>query len=82
MARLQEQYKKKIVPALMKEFSYKNAMEVPKLEKITLNRGVGTQDKKKIALAVEELKLISGQKPVVTRAVNQSRVLKFVRVGL
>ena len=69
-ARLQEHYKKVVREALMKEFSYKNAFEVPKLDKIVINMGVGeaTADSKKINVAVEELRAISGQKPVVTKA--------------
>jgi large subunit ribosomal protein L5 len=68
--RLQDHYDTVVRPALMKEFSYKNAMEVPKIEKIVINMGVGeaTADSKKINIAVEELTAISGQKPVVTKA--------------
>ena len=70
MARLKEQYQKEIHPALMKEFSYRNPMMVPQIEKIVLNMGLGdaAQDKKKLDLALEELKVISGQKPVITKA--------------
>ena len=67
MARLQQRYQTDIVPQLMKRFAYTNKMQVPKLTKITLNMGVGT-DKKQIAQASEELKLIAGQQPVVTKA--------------
>jgi large subunit ribosomal protein L5 len=69
-ARLRELYKKKAVPALMKEFSYGNVMAVPKLEKITLNIGLGeaTQNSKLMDGAVNELGQIAGQKPVVTKA--------------
>lgn len=68
--RLQDHYDTVVRPALMQEFSYKNAMEVPKIEKIVINMGVGeaTADSKKINIAVEELTAISGQKPVVTKA--------------
>ena len=68
--RLQDHYDNVVRPALMKEFSYKNVMEVPKIEKIVINMGVGeaTADSKKINVAVEELDAISGQKPVVTKA--------------
>ncbi len=68
--RLKEKYKKVLVPELMKEFDYKNLMEVPKLEKIVINMGVGEAiaDKKKIQKAHEEITLIAGQKPVVTKA--------------
>lgn len=69
-ARLYEEYKGKIVPAMQEQFGYKNPMQVPKLEKIVLNMGVGdaSQDSKLIAKAVQEMGLIAGQKPVVTRA--------------
>ena len=69
-ARLRDQYRKKAVPALMKEFSYKNVMAVPKLEKITVNIGLGeaTQNPKLMDGAVAELSAIVGQKPVVTKA--------------
>ena len=68
--RLQDHYDNVVRPALMKEFAYKNVMEVPKIEKIVINMGVGeaTADSKKINVAVEELAAISGQKPVVTKA--------------
>lgn len=68
--RLQDHYETVVRPALMKEFSYKNAMEVPKIEKIVINMGVGeaTADSKKINVAVDELTAIAGQKPVVTKA--------------
>jgi large subunit ribosomal protein L5 len=69
-ARLQEHYQKVVRDALTKEFGYENAFQVPKLDKIVINMGVGeaTADSKKINIAVEELKAISGQKPVVTKA--------------
>ena len=68
--RLQKQYEEVIVPALIKEFGYKNKMEVPKLTKIVLNMGVGeaTEDKKAIEGAVKDMEAISGQKPIVTHA--------------
>ncbi|MBF0247115.1 MAG: 50S ribosomal protein L5 [Alphaproteobacteria bacterium] len=70
MARLKEIYKEKAVPALQSEFNYKNPMEVPKLTKIVLNMGVGeaSQDRKKIEGPVTDLTLITGQKPVTTKA--------------
>ncbi len=70
MTRLYEQYKKVIVPAMMKEFGYKNIMEVPKLEKIVLNMGIGeaAADKKLIEGAVKDMEAIAGQKVVVTKA--------------
>jgi large subunit ribosomal protein L5 len=69
-ARLKEHYQKKVIPALMKEFGYKNVMSVPKLEKVTINIGLGeaTQNPKLMDGAVQELAQITGQKPVVTRA--------------
>jgi large subunit ribosomal protein L5 len=70
MARLIEHYRKQIVPALIKEFGYKNINQVPSLKKITINMGLGdaVQDVKIIDKAAEELALITGQKPVVTKA--------------
>jgi large subunit ribosomal protein L5 len=69
-ARLREHYVKTVVPALTKEFSYKNVMAVPKLEKISINIGLGeaTQNAKLMDGAVNELGQITGQKPVVTKA--------------
>ncbi len=70
MARLKTKYQNEVIPAMMKEFGYKNSMQVPRLEKITLNVGVGeaTQNAKAIDSAVAEITAITGQKPVVTRA--------------
>jgi large subunit ribosomal protein L5 len=70
MARLKDQYKKTAVPVLMKEFGYPNIMAVPKLERITINIGLGeaTQNPKLMDGAVAELAQIAGQKPVVTKA--------------
>lgn len=69
-AKYKDVYQKEVVPSLMKEFSYKNVMQVPRIEKITLNMGVGEAvgDKKQIDAAVAELERISGQKVVVTKA--------------
>ncbi|NOQ82123.1 MAG: 50S ribosomal protein L5 [Methylophaga sp.] len=68
MARLQEDYKEKILPALMEQFSYTSVMQVPKITKITLNMGLGeaVADKKIIQAAVSDMEKISGQKAVVT----------------
>ena len=68
--RLKQRYEDEIVKAMTEKFGYKNRLEVPRLEKITLNMGVGeaTQDKKKVEAAAAEMELIAGQKPVVTRA--------------
>lgn len=67
---LLEHYRTVIVPQLQKQFGYSSVMQVPKLEKITLNMGLGdaVADKKVVTVAVEELKLICGQQPVVTNA--------------
>lgn len=68
--RLKKKYREEVVGLLMKEFKFGNPMEVPRLQKITLNMGLGdaTQNGKIIEAAVEELAAIAGQKPVVTRA--------------
>lgn len=68
--RLKEKYKKEIVPAMTKDFSYKNIMEVPKVQKIVLNVGLGEaiQNIKLLDAAQKELAMITGQKPVVTKA--------------
>lgn len=70
MARLSEFYKNTVVPELVKQFGYKSVMEVPRIEKITLNMGVGeaVADKKVMEHAVADLEKIAGQKPVVTVA--------------
>ena len=70
MSRLQEIYQSTVKPNLMKEFGYQNHMQVPRLEKIVINMGVGkaVQDQKKLQAAVKELTAISGQKPLVTRS--------------
>jgi large subunit ribosomal protein L5 len=70
MARLKEKYRDEVVPEMMRQFGYKNSMQVPRLEKITVNVGVGeaTQNTKAIDAAVAEIAAIAGQKPVVTRA--------------
>jgi large subunit ribosomal protein L5 len=70
MTRTRQEFESTVKPALKKEFGYKNDMEIPRLEKIVINMGVGeaSQDKKKIIGAVADLTLISGQKPVVTKA--------------
>ena len=70
MNRLNAKYKNEVVASLMEKFNYKSIMEVPKVEKIVINMGVGdaTSNTKNLEKAVEELTLISGQKPVVTTA--------------
>jgi len=79
MTRLREIYLKNIVPQLMKIFSYRNRMEVPQLEKVTLNMGLGeaVQNVKILDSAVEELSLISGQKAVVTKAKRSIAAFKL-----
>jgi large subunit ribosomal protein L5 len=68
--RLKADYDERIVPAMTERFGYKNRMEVPRLEKIVINMGVGeaTQDKKRVETAAAEMQAISGQKPVITKA--------------
>lgn len=70
MARLQDVYRSDVVPALMNQFQYKNVMQVPKIDKVIINLGLGeaTQNSKVIDAAVEDILKIAGQKPVVTRA--------------
>lgn len=69
-SRLKEKYINEVVPALMEKFEYKNIMEVPKLEKIVINMGLGSSkdNPKALEKAVEEMTIISGQRPVVTKA--------------
>ena len=68
--RMKQRYDDQIVKAMTEKFGYKNRMEVPKIDKITLNMGVGeaSQDKKKVQNDAEEMALIAGQKPVITKA--------------
>jgi large subunit ribosomal protein L5 len=70
MNRLQERYKSEIVPSLVEKFSYSSVMQVPKIEKIVINMGVGdaVSNSKVLDTAVEELTAIAGQKPLITRA--------------
>jgi large subunit ribosomal protein L5 len=67
---MQELYRQTVVPALMKEFNYKNIMQVPKIEKISVNIGLGEalQNSKALEAATEDLRIITGQKPVITKA--------------
>ncbi|MBX5494766.1 MAG: 50S ribosomal protein L5 [Bryobacteraceae bacterium] len=78
-ARLREHYHKNVIPALIKEFGYKNIMAVPKIEKISINIGLGeaTQNAKLMDGAVNELAAISGQKPVITRAKKSIAAFKL-----
>jgi len=68
--RLKKKYKETVISEMMKKFSYKNQMQVPKLEKVVINIGIGkdNKDTKAIESAEKELSLITGQKPVITRA--------------
>ena len=68
--RLRKDYDERIAKAMTEKFGYKNAMEVPRLDKIVINMGVGeaTQDKKKVEQAAAEMEKIAGQKPVITKA--------------
>ena len=70
MARLKQKYDQQVVPAMKSEFGYKNSMQVPKLEKITINVGLGeaTQNIKALDSTVAEITAIAGQRPVITRA--------------
>ena len=86
MNRLKEKYVNEVVPALIKEYGYKNVNEVPKLEKIVLNMGLGDvkDNSKSFNLAVEELGVIAGQKPVVTKAkksVANFKVRENMKIG-
>jgi len=79
MTRLKELYQKDVVPKLMKNFGYRNPMRVPRLEKITLNMGLGeaVQNVKILDSAVEELSLIAGQRAVITRAKRSIAAFKL-----
>jgi large subunit ribosomal protein L5 len=82
-ARLAEKYKKEVVPALMKKFSYTSVMQAPKLEKICLNRGINgaVSDKKLVDITIEELTTITGQKAVST--ISKKDISNFkLRKGL
>lgn len=81
--RLLQQYEKEMRPALQKQFGFKNVMEIPRLEKIVINMGVGeaTTDSKQVQMAADELTLIAGQKPIITRAKKAEAGFK-IRAGL
>ena len=68
--RLQEKYKKEIINVLKEKFNYKNEMQIPKLEKVVINMGVGeaVKDSKKIESAASEMAAITGQKPIITKS--------------
>lgn len=83
MERLKEKYQNEVVPALTEQFGYKNLMEVPKIEKVIINMGVGEAvgNPKVLDAAVNDMTLISGQKPVLTRAKKSLAVWKL-RAGM
>lgn len=85
--RLKEKYYKEIIPALLKEFQYKNNMQVPKLKKICLNQGVGgaITDKKLIETGIEEMTIITGQKAVQTKSkrdISNFKLRKGMPIGV
>ena len=81
MNRLKEKYIKEVVPSLMEKYHYKSIMEVPKLEKVVINMGVGdaTSNSKLLDAAVSDLTKISGQRPIVTKQRNLLQDFIFVR---
>jgi large subunit ribosomal protein L5 len=86
LPRLKDTYRKDIIPALTKKFGYKNVMQVPKLEKITINMGMGDahMNAKSLDSALDDMATISGQKPVVTKAkksVANFKVREGMKVG-
>jgi large subunit ribosomal protein L5 len=83
MAKMKEMYQEKVIPALMKRFNYRNKMEVPKLEKIVINMGLGEaiQNIKILDSAVQEMSQITGQKPVITKAKKSIAQFKL-RTGM
>ena len=86
MARLKDLYAKEIVPALMERFQYKNVMEVPKLEKVVINMGVGDakENPKFLESAVNDLSIIAGQRPVITQAkksVSNFKLREGMKIG-
>jgi large subunit ribosomal protein L5 len=86
VARLKEYYYKEVVPALMEKFQYKNVMEVPKLEKVVINMGVGDakDNPRFLEGAVNDLSVITGQKPVVTQAkksVSNFKLREGMKIG-
>ena len=83
MEKLKELYQKEVIPALMKKFNYKSVMEVPKLEKIVLNVGLGDirENPKALENTINDLSIITGQKPVVTKARKSIAAFK-IREGV
>lgn len=86
MARLKDKYINEVVPAMMEKFGYKNVMEIPKLEKIVVNMGIGDSkdNPKALEVAVKELTTITGQKPVITKAkksVSNFKIREGMSIG-
>ena len=83
MARMKEKYLKEVAPQMMQKFNYKNVMEIPKLEKVVVNIGVGeaVQNPKALDGAVADLRAITGQKPIITRAKKSIAAFKL-RAGV
>ncbi len=86
MARLRELYKEQIIPKMMKDFNYKNQLQIPRLEKIVVNMGLGEaiQNPKVMESAVDELRTITGQAPVVTKArksIAQFKLREGMKIG-
>lgn len=86
MTRLKEKYKNEVVPALMKQFEYKNIMQTPRLVKVIVSMGVGqaVQDPKLLDAAVNDMTIITGQKPAITRAtksISNFKVREGMRIG-
>ncbi len=83
MARLKEKYQKEIIPAMMKEFQYKNRMQAPKVTKVVVNIGVGEAKEEAKAMdgAVDDLSVITGQKPIITKAKKSIANFK-IRAGM
>jgi large subunit ribosomal protein L5 len=81
--RMKQRYSDVVAKAMTEKFGYKNHMQVPKIEKITINMGVGegTQDRKKVTIAAEEMALIAGQKPVIVKAVAQFKLREGMAIG-
>lgn len=79
LPRMRKKYDEEIVKAMREKFNYSNHMEVPRIEKIVINMGVGegSQDKKKVATAAKEMELIAGQKPVITKAKTSISTFKL-----
>jgi len=86
MPRLKDKYRSEVVPALMKRFGYRNVMQVPRITKVVVNMGVGgaTQDPKLLDGAVNDLMLITGQRPAITRAkksISNFKLRQGMRIG-